>query len=135
MRRCQGGVASDSANVQATTANLKSLPTIGPRIASGVQRTEEAAGRHVEDVAGQMAGPADGSRAAADTVVRPGIQAAIDTNRVAIDAAYTGLRGLIHQHPVPMPRTDRMLDEIMRTRHAAGHVDPAAGLEHPSPAP
>lgn len=123
------GLASDSAAVNATTAKMRSIPIAGTRVSSAVDRVQGAAGHRIEEISHGMAGGAT-DRAAADTVIRPGLQTAIDANRTAIDDAYNGLRRQIDTRArFTMPRTDRALTGIMRDRAEAGHVNPAAGLE------
>jgi hypothetical protein len=121
------GLASDNAAVNATTAKSASLPVLGSRISSAVQRTQEAAGRSVEDIAAQTGGT--GGRAVQDVMARHGLQGVIDANRQAIDAGYNALRGQLQGRHYTMPATDAALTAIMQARHAAGHVNPAAGLE------
>lgn len=123
------GVASDSRAVQATTSKLRQIPFAGEAIGARVDATAEAAGGRIGGIADQMAGGA-GSRAAADTVVRPGLDAVIQTNRNAIDHAYQSLRSQIDQNArFTMPRTEAALNRIMAARRAAGWANPAQGLE------
>jgi hypothetical protein len=122
------GVVSDRPWLQRTTAHAQAVPILGSRISHGVERTAEAAGEHVEGIAG---GLTQGSRdrAVADTVVRPGLEAAVEANRQTADALYRGVRGLIDQDAhFTMPRTQATLDAIAATRRAAGHENPEAGL-------
>jgi len=121
------GVASDSPVVQNTTAKLQSMPLTGDKISQKLRATQEAAGQAIGDTANTM-GATD--RAAADAMVRPGLQSVIDTNKQAIDQAYGGVRGAIDQNArFTMPRTDATLNAIMKERQAAGHSNPAQGLE------
>jgi hypothetical protein len=123
------GVASDSRALQATTGAVRSIPIVGPKIGQRVEATQEAAGGRIGDIAQGMAGGAT-SRAATDAALRPGLQNVIDANRTAIDAAYGGLRSQINEtQRYTMPRTDAMLNRIMRERQAAGWPNPAIGLE------
>lgn len=123
------GVASDSRALQNTTATLRQVPVLGPRIGQAVEHTQEAAGRRIEGIATHMTGGAT-DRAAADAVVRPGLQHVIDTNRATIDANYNGVRGAIDQgRRFIMPRTQRTLADIRQTRTAAGWPNPGQGLE------
>lgn len=123
------GLASDNAAINASASAAKSIPWFGAKMSSAVDRTQEAAGNRIEAIAGHMAGPAT-DRAAADVVARGGLQGVIDANRAAIDAAYSGVRGRIDQaQHFTMPRTDAALNAIMAARQAAGHPNPAAGLE------
>src|SRR5262249_9721978 len=122
------GLASDNPAINATTAKIRSLPIIGSRVSSAVDRTQHAAGEAIEDIAGQMGGISD--RAAADALARPGLQTAIDANRARIDANYNGLRGLIDQgQRFTMPRTQATLQRIRADRAAAGWANPGQGLE------
>jgi hypothetical protein len=123
------GLASDNTALNAATAKLRSVPIIGSRIGDAVDATQHAAGEHVADIAGQMTGGAT-DRAAADAMVRPGLQHVIDANRAAIDANYNGVRSAIDQNRhFTMPRTQQALSGIMRARHAAGHTNPGNGLD------
>lgn len=122
------GLASDNTGLNAATSAARSFPVIGSRIGNAVDRTQEAAGQHVEDIIGQMGAVAD--RAAADAVVRPGLQHVIDANRAAIDAHYNGVRGAIDQgRQFIMPRTQQALAGIRQNRTAAGWPNPGQGLE------
>lgn len=122
------GLASDNTAINATTAKIRSVPVIGSRVSNAVDRTQHAAGERLEDIAGQMGGASD--RAAADAIVRPGLQSAIDANRAQIDANYNGVRGLIdHNRQFPMPRTQQALAAIRGQRAAAGHPNAGHGLE------
>jgi hypothetical protein len=122
------GLASDSHAVNATTAKIRSLPIIGSRVSSAVDRTQHAAGEHIEDIIGQMGGITD--RAAADAVARPGLQTAIDANRTRIDANYDALRNQIDQNRrFSMPRTQATLARIRADRAAAGWPNAGQGLE------
>jgi hypothetical protein len=123
------GLASDSRAVQGMTAKLRSIPFAGDRITNKVDKTAEAAGEFVNQTASQMAGGAT-DRAASDVLIRPALQDVIDKNRAAIDHAYGSVRGQIDQNAkFTMPRTDATLNAIMKDRAAAGHVNPAQGLE------
>ncbi|HEV2472207.1 MAG TPA: hypothetical protein VGS41_06045, partial [Chthonomonadales bacterium] len=86
------GLASDNPAVNATTAKARSIPVVGSRISSAVDKTQEAAGEFVGDTATVLGGT---DRAVADVLARHGLQDVIDGNRQAIDAAYGGLRGQI----------------------------------------
>jgi hypothetical protein len=108
---------------------LQSVPAGGEKISQRVKATETAAGEHIGDIASTMTGGI-GDRAAADVVVRGGLQQAIEDNRGAIDAAYNNVRGRIDQNArFTMPRTDATLNRIMADRRAAGWTNPAEGLE------
>lgn len=123
------GVATDSRFLQATTAKLRSVPFAGERIGERVGATAEAAGNRIGDIAGRMTGGAV-NRSTADAVVRPGIETAIQHNRDLINRAYNGVRSQINQtQHYTMPRTDAALNRIMADRQAAGHTNPALGLE------
>lgn len=123
------GLASDNTALQSTTASLRSLPIIGARIGTAVDKTQHAAGEKIGDIAVGMVG-AKPSRAVADTLVRPGLEGVIDRNRQAIDANYNAVRGAIDQNAkFIMPRTRQMLSQITRERHAAGQPNPSHGLE------
>src|SRR5262249_10254776 len=74
------GVASDSPAVQATTSKLRQIPLAGDAIGQRVGATAEAAGHRIGDIAEQMTGGA-ADRAAADAVVRPGLDSVIQANR------------------------------------------------------
>jgi len=122
------GLASDNTAINATTAKIRSVPVIGSRVSHAVDRTQQAAGEHLEDIAGQMGGISD--RAAADAVVRPGLEHVIDRNKAAIDANYDAVRGAIDLSArFIMPRTRQMLSQIIRERHAAGQPNPSHGLD------
>jgi hypothetical protein len=123
------GVASDSRAVQNTTASLRQVPVVGPRIGQAVERTQEAAGNRVGEIATGMTGGST-DRAAADAIVRPGLQHVIDTNRTAIDANYKAVRSAIDQtKQFTMPRTQRVLMDIRQNRASAGWLNPDHGLE------
>jgi hypothetical protein len=123
------GVAADSRALQATTAKLRQVPFAGERIGHRVEVTQEAAGERLGDIASHMTGGAT-DRAAADAIVRPGLQTAIDANRATIDANYNALRGLIDQNRrFVLPRTQRTLQDIRQNRAAAGWPNPSQGLE------
>jgi hypothetical protein len=123
------GLASDRAAINAATASARSVPLVGSRISSAVNRTQEAAGNRVEDIASGMTGGAL-DRAAADTLVRPGLQQAIERNRQAIDALYNNARSRIDTAArFTMPRTRATLDAVEAARRQAGHVNPAEGLQ------
>jgi hypothetical protein len=122
------GLASDNPVVSASGAAVKSLPLAGAKMSRAVDRLQTAAGGRVEDIAGRMAPATD--RAAADAMVRPGLQGVIDANRAAQDAGYNALRAQIDQNArFTMPRTDAALNRIMAARRAAGWTNPAQGLE------
>lgn len=123
------GVASDKPVIQSTTAKVQQLPFLGERITEKVRNSADAAGEFINQTAATMTGgPTD--RAAADVLVRPMLQAVIDDNRAAIDAAYNNVRGMIDQNArFAMPRTDAALTAIMRDRANAGWANPAQGLE------
>lgn len=124
------GVASDNAAIQAATAKARSVPLVGSRISSALDRTQEAAGERLGDIAVHTAGGIATDRATADAVVRPGLQQVIDNNRTAIDRAYGTVRGMISPtQRYTMPRTDAVLNRIMAARKAAGWTNPAQGLE------
>jgi hypothetical protein len=121
------GVESDKPFVQATTAKLRQFPLAGERIGERVAKTAEAAGEHIGDIAGGMASR---GRAAADIVIRPGLQSAIDANKATIDAGYNALHSKINptqRHA--MPRTQKVLQDIRQERAGAGWVNPSEGLE------
>jgi hypothetical protein len=123
------GVASDKPMVQSGTAALRQLPVVGPRIGSAVADVEEAAGKRIGDIATEMTGGAT-DRAAADAIVRPGLQHVLDSNKAAIDAAYSGVRNAIDQNKhFTMPRTQQVLSAVMRQRRAAGSDNPGQGLD------
>lgn len=123
------GVTSDSPFIQSTTARVRQVPFAGERIGAGVHRTEHAAGERIEDYAGQMTGGTR-DRAAADLLMRPGLERAIEHNRRIADNLYNNVRARIDEDlQVRMPETDRALTEIMRARQAAGHANPAEGLD------
>lgn len=123
------GMASDNTALQSTTASLRSLPIVGARIGTAVDKTQHAAGEKIGDIAVGMVG-AKPSRAVADTLVRPGLEAVIDKNRQAIDAAYGAVRNAIDQNAkFIMPRTRQMLSQIVSERQAAGQPNPSHGLE------
>lgn len=123
------GVTSDRPFVQSTTAKLQSMPISGDKISQKLKATESAAGGQIGDIADQMTGGVT-DRAAADAVVRPGLQSVVDSNKQAIDAAYNGVRGQIDQNArFTMPRTDATLKAIQAERKAAGHKNPAEGLD------
>lgn len=123
------GLASDNAGINATTSKMRSVPLVGSRISSDIDKLQTAAGGRVGEIADTMAGTAT-SRSAADAVVRPGLQTAIDSNRAAIDAGYNGLRGQINVgQQYTLPRTQRTLDAIVHDRRAAGWANPEQGLE------
>lgn len=123
------GVVSDSPFVQSTTARLRQVPFAGERIGAAVHRTEEAAGGRVEDIAGQMTGGTR-DRAAADLLMRPGLERAVQTNKGIANSLYNNVRARIDENlQVRMPETDRALTEIMRARAAAGYANPAEGLD------
>jgi hypothetical protein len=123
------GVVSDSPFVQASTAKMRQVPFAGERIGQGVERTQEAAGHRIGDIAGQMTGGAT-DRAAADAVVRPALRDMIDVNRQWVDANYNGVRSAIDQNArFSMPRTARALDAIVAGRRAAGWPNPEQGLD------
>jgi hypothetical protein len=123
------GLASDSRLVQGTTAKLRSVPFVGSKIGGHVEETAEAAGARVGDIASSMA-PVATDRAAADAIVRPGLQAVIDANRATADRLYGAVRGAIDENArFTMSRTQATLARIRTNRAAAGHVDPGAGLE------
>ena len=123
------GVASDSRAVQATTAKMRQVPFAGERIGHAVDNTQEAAGNRVNAIASHMTGgPTD--RAAADAVVRPGLQQVIDHNRQWVDANYNGIRNAIDQNArFTLPRTQRAIAGVVQARTAAGHPNPNQGLE------
>jgi hypothetical protein len=122
------GLASDNTAINATTAKIRSVPVIGSRIGNAVDATQRAAGEHIGDIAGQLGGLTD--RAAADAVVRPGLEHVVDANRATIDAAYNGVRGAIDvNRRFAMPRTQRALQDIRQARAAAGWPNPSQGLE------
>lgn len=123
------GVASDSRAVQATTSKLRQVPFAGERIGHAVEGTQEAAGERIGDIASRMSGGAT-DRAAADATLRPGIEGVIDANRARADANYNLLRSLIDTNRrYLMPRTQATLDDIRRTRAAAGWPNAGQGLE------
>jgi hypothetical protein len=98
------------------------------RIGNAVDATQHAAGEHNGDIAANMTGGAT-DRAAADAVVRPGLQTVIDANRAAIDTGYNGVRGAIDQWRRFIPRTQNALSGIRANRTAAGWPNPSQGLE------
>jgi hypothetical protein len=123
------GLASDNTALQSTTAALRSFPLAGARVGTAVDKTQHAAGEKIGDIAVGMVG-AKPSRAVADTLVRPGLEAVIDKNQKAIDANYSAVRGAIDQNAkFIMPRTRQVLSDITRERHAAGHPNPSHGLD------
>ena len=123
------GLASDNRSVQNTTALLQSVPFVGSRITGKVEKTAQAAGEHIGDIASQMTGGTQG-RATADVLVRPGLQQIIKQNHTDIDRNYDAVRSMIDQNArFTMPRTDAALNEIMRRRAGAGKTNPALGLE------
>jgi hypothetical protein len=123
------GVVSENPAVQATTGKLRQMPFAGEQIGERVARTGEAAGERIGGIAEGMSGGAP-ERAVAQQAVRPGLQRVIDTNRQHIDDSYDALRAQIKPGSrFTMPNTDRTLDAIMRERQAAGHTNPAEGLE------
>jgi hypothetical protein len=122
------GLASDSATANATTSKLRSVPFFGSRIGAAVDRTQEAAGEAAAGIANAAGGHTE--RSIADTLARPGLQGAVDNNRQTINAGYNNLRSQINQNQrYTMPQTDAVLNDIMRVRSAAGHTNPAQGLE------
>lgn len=123
------GVTSDRRVVQNTTASLRQVPVVGPRIGQAVERTQEAAGNRIGDIARGMTGGAQ-DRAAVDVAVRPGLEHVIDVNRARIDANYDAVRRAIDlNQQFTMPRTQAALSQIMRARHAAGQPRPDNGLD------
>lgn len=122
------GVVSDNPAIQATTAKMRQIPFAGEKIGERVGETQAAAGEHIGDIASGMAASPD--RAAADAILKPGLEKVIADNRATIDAGYNGARSLIDQNRrFTMPRTDAALNEIMAARKAAGWTNPAQGLE------
>lgn len=123
------GVTSDRRVVQNTTASLRQVPVVGPRIGQAVEHTQEAAGNRIGDIARGMTGGAQ-DRAAVDVAVRPGLEHVIDVNRARIDANYDAVRRAIDlNQQFTMPRTQAALSQIMRARHAAGQPRPDKGLD------
>lgn len=124
------GVVSDNRIVQQTTNKLRQMPMAGERIPQRVEATGEAAGERVGQIAeGMFGGPPE--RAVADAAARPALRSVIDANNAAIDAGYAGLRGQINHdtQQFAMPRTDAALTRVMQARQAAGHANPAEGLD------
>ena len=123
------GLTSDNTAVQATTAKLRSVPIVGSRISSMVDKTQAAAGQRVEDITGQMAGGAT-DRAAADALVRPALQDVVDRNNARADQLYGAVRNSINpDRPYQLPNTQTTLGRIIAQRQAAGWADPERGLE------
>lgn len=124
------GYATDSRMLQQATNKARGVPLAGDAIIHNVEETGRAAGRRVNEIAeGKFGGPPE--RAVADAAVRPALRGVIDANNAEIDAAYAGLRGQINHdtQQFAMPRTDAALTRVMQARQAAGHANPAEGLD------
>jgi hypothetical protein len=122
------GLATDSKVTQAATKAAQQLPLVGPKIGERAAKTVEAAGGRVGDIADELAGGVV-DRASAGAVLRPSIKGVIEGNNSRIDDAFTALRGMIDQEPVSLPTTEKVLNQIIKDREAAGHTNPKAGLE------
>ena len=121
------GLASDNAGLNATTAKLRSVPILGSRISSAVDRTQEAAGEHIGGIVSATGGT---DRAAADFAIRPALEKVVENNKNDINAAYNGLRSQISTQAFhTMPRTKAALAQIKHARREAGHANPGQGLE------
>jgi hypothetical protein len=123
------GVVSNSPMIRATTAKMKEVPFGGEKIGEGVERTQAAAAKSVEDLATNLAGGAP-TRTTAAPSAQPAIKKAIESNNKAIDSEYTALRGEINpdQH-FPMPNLQKAIKEIKLRRARRGWNDPGVGLE------
>lgn len=123
------GLATDSKPLQAATKAAQQLPLVGPKIGERAARTVEAAGGKVGDIADELAGGVV-DRASAGAVLRPSIKGVIEGNNGRIDEAFSSLRNMIDQsEPTLLPTTEKVLNQIIKDRQAAGHVNPKAGLE------
>jgi hypothetical protein len=126
------GVVSDRPVIQRSTAAAQALPITGGKITHAVRRTQEAAGRRVEDVSSRMTGGAAG-RSAADATVRTGLAGVVGRNKQAQNAAYDRLRGMLpgngNTSVHAMPRTQAAINAIIAARRAAGWPNPEQGLE------
>jgi hypothetical protein len=122
------GVVSNSPMVRATTAKLKEFPFAGEKIGTGVEKTQAAAARNVEDTAANLAGGSP-----TRTSVAPGAESSIrgmvDTNNKEIDKSYDALRKAINpdQH-APMPNLQKAIADIELRRSRAGWPNPGEGL-------
>lgn len=123
------GLASESKVMQASTKAAQQLPLVGPKIGEQAAKTVDAAGGRVGGIADEMAGGVV-DRASAGAAMRPAVKGVIEGNNSRIDEAFGALRGMLDQsEPALLPTTEKVLGKIIKDRQAAGHTNPAAGLE------
>jgi hypothetical protein len=125
------GLASDSKVMQSTTKAAQQLPLVGPKIGEQAAKTVEAAGGAVGDITNQMTGGVT-DRASSGAAMRPAIKDVIENNNSRIDESFSSLRKMLDQsEPVAeLPTTEKVLKGIINEREAAGHTNPASGLEN-----
>lgn len=123
------GVVSNSPMIRATTAKMKEVPFGGEKIGEGVERTQAAAAKGVEDLATNLAGGAP-TRTTAAPSASQSIRDMIDRNISDIDRLYGDVRNQINpdQH-FPMPNLQNAIKDLELRRARAGWSDPGLGLE------
>lgn len=123
------GLATDSKAVQAATKAAQQLPLVGPKIGEQAARTVNAAGEEVGNIASDLSGGVV-DRASAGAMLRPSIKGVIENNNSRIDDAFSSLRDMLDQSQLnELPTTEKVFDQIVKERQAAGQGNPKAGLE------
>ena len=118
------GVTSDSRATQALTQAARQIPVTGAKIDDRILSAVEGMGQKADELAAGAAGfPPD--RASTGAVLRSSLNDLVTANKQKMDDAYGAVRGMINPDvKVRLPNTLSVLDDIGRSRAAAGHMDP-----------